>query len=316
MIDLKDNLILVTGGAGAIGSNLVKSLHQKGAKIIILDNLSSGTEDNLKGISDIQLVKDSITNEAILEKIFSKPINYVFHLAASFANQKSIEDPLTDLDTNIIGTLKLLQQSVKLKNLRFVYASSSCVYGNVEGVISEETVLSPETPYAISKLTGESYTSFFNRYYKLPTVILRYFNSYGPGEYPGEYRNVIPNFFNLALQNLHLKITGTGEEKRSFTFVDDVVETTIKAALTKEAIGECFNVGSLNETKIKDLAKKINDLTGNKAGIEFEERRKWDSILRRLPNCQKAERVLNHQAKISLDEGLKKTYQWFLSTKK
>ena len=317
MADFKNNLILVTGGAGAIGSNLVKKLHQEGAKIIVIDDLSSGCKENIAGIPNVQLVKENITNNDALLKIFSQPINYVFHLAASFANQKSIESPLDDLDINVDGTLKLLQHSVKLKNLkRFIYASSSCVYGNVDGIIREETFLAPETPYAISKLAAEYYTLFFHKYYDLPIVILRYFNSYGPGEYPGKYRNVIPNFFKLAINGFPLTITGTGEEIRTFTFVKDIVEGTIKAALKEEAIGECFDIGSDKETKMKDLAEKINSLVKNKAGITFIEKRKWDSIFRRVSSCEKAKRIIDFQPGINLNDGLKQTREWFLSLKK
>jgi len=317
MKNFKNTFILVTGGAGAIGSNLVKELHRRGAKLIVLDDLSSGYEDNIVDIKGIRLIKDSISNDASLKKIFSNPVDYVFHLAANFANQKSIEDPLGDLDTNVIGTLKILQHLIKAKGLkRFIYVSSSCVYGNAGGVTAEEAELQPQTPYAISKLAAENYVRFFHKYYGLPAVILRYFNSYGPGEYPGKYRNVIPNFFKTAMSGFPLLITGTGEEKRSFIFVDDIVDATIKAVLKKEAIGECFNIGSDNEIKIKDLAKKINALTNNKAGIKLIERRKWDMIFRRIPDCKKAKKILDFNPKITLEKGLGITYKWFLNLKK
>ena len=308
----KDSLILVTGGAGSIGCNLVRRLHQEEAKVIVVDELSSGFEENIAGIPHVRLVKACITNDNILVDVFNQPINYIFHLAANFANQKSIEYPLVDLDTNIIGTLKLLRHSTKLKELRrFVHISSSCVYGHTDGVISEETPLAPDTPYAISKLASEHYARFFYDYYKLPVVILRYFNSYGPGEHPGKYRNVIPNFFNQAIEGLPLPITGTGEETRTFTFVSDVVDGTIKAALEENAIGECFNISSDNETKIMDLAEKINALTGNKAKVKFTDRREWDLLLRRVASYDKATKILCYQPLVSLDEGLKLTYAWF-----
>ncbi len=315
-MDFKNSLILVTGGAGSIGCNLVIKLHQEKAKIIVLDDLSSGFKDNIAGISDVQLVKASITDKKTLIDIFNQPINYIFHLAACFANQKSVEHPLDDLDTNITGTLKLLQHSTRLRGLqRFVHISSSCVYGKAACEISEETPPSPDTPYAISKLASEHYARFFYNFYRLPVVILRYFNSYGPGERPGKYRNVIPNFFNRAMNGLPLIITGTGEETRTFTFVGDVVDGTIKAALEKNAIGECFNISSDKETKIKDLAERINALTGNKVGIKFTDRRKWDSLSRRSASYDKAIKMLGYQPVVSLDEGLKLTYDWFRQRK-
>lgn len=317
MTNFQNTLVLVTGGAGAIGSNLVRELHRKGAKIIVLDDLSSGCKDNIANIKGVQFIEGSITNDIILEKIFLNPINYIFHLAASFANQRSVENPLGDLDINLAGTLKLLQYSTKVKNFnRFVYASSSCVYGNSVGIITEESSLQPETPYAISKMAAENYVRFFYKYYGLPTVILRYFNSYGPGEYPGKYRNVIPNFFDSAILGSPLLITGTGEETRCFTFVDDIVDGTIRSALKEEAVGGCFNIGSENEIKIKDLAERINSLTNNKAEIKFIEKRKWDTIFRRISSCEKAQKILDYNPKITFEEGLKITHDWFLNLKK
>lgn len=312
-----NKLVLVTGGAGSIGSNLVARLAEEKAQIIILDDLSSGFEDNIPLSSDIQIMIGSVTDDEILDAAFSQPIDFIFHLAASFANQKSIENPLEDLEANITGTVKLLQHSIKLNNPpTFVYASSSCVYGPNEGVITEETALTPYTPYAISKLAAEHYVRFFYDYYTLPITILRYFNTYGPGERPGKYRNVIPNFFKLAMEGLPLPITGTGKEARTFTFVSDAINATINAALMERAIGECFNISSDNEIKIKNLAQKINALTENKAGIRMEEQRKWDSISRRLANYKKAERILGYQPKINIDEGLRRTYEWLLELKK
>ena len=316
-MNFENSLILVTGGAGSIGSNLVKRLHQEGAKIIVLDNLSSGSEDNIAGIPDIQLARESITSDDILSEIFSQPINYVFHLAASFANQKSIEHPLEDLEANIIGTLKLLQHSTKLKKLsRFIFTSSSCIYGHSGGMTTEETVPAPDTPYAVSKLAGENYARFFYNYNGLPVVILRYFNCYGPGEYPGMYRNVIPNFLKLAIEGQPLPITGTGEESRIFTYVSDVVDGTVRAALAEIAIGEYFNITSANEIKIKDLAEKINALTGNKAGVRYTEKRNWDSVSRRFASHGKAKKLLGYNPAVSLDKGLHSTYTWLLGLKK
>ncbi len=312
-----NKLVLVTGGAGSIGSNLVRRLVEEKAQVIVLDDLSSGFEDNIPLSSDIQIVIGSVTDDEVLKAVFSQPIDFIFHLAASFANQKSIETPLEDLETNITGTVKLLQHSIKLKKLpRFVYASSSCVYGHSEGVIIEETALAPYTPYAISKLTAERYVRFFHNYYALPITILRYFNTYGPGERPGKYRNVIPNFFRLAMEGLPLPLTGTGKETRTFTFVSDAISATINAALVEHAIGECFNIASDNESGIKDVAQKINALAGNKAGMKMEEKRKWDLVSRRVANHKKAKRILGYEPKINLDEGLERTYEWFLELSK
>jgi len=317
MMDFKNALVLVTGGAGSIGTNLVKKLHQNGAKIIILDNLTEGHLENIVGIPDVEFIKGDITDDKLLNPIFERPINYIFHLAASFANERSIESPIDDLNTNIIGTIKLLEYALKLKDLkRFVLVSSSCIYGNRDEILTEELLPDPETPYAISKLSSEYYGLFFHNYYRLPVTILRYFNSYGPGEHPGKYRNVIPNFFNIAMAGKPLPITGTGEEIRSFVYVDDVIEGTILASLNNDAVGECFNISSENKVKIKDLADKINTLTGNKSGVVYSPPRSWDSIKNRCPSYSKANRVLNYKPKINIDEGLSNTYQWFQKLKK
>jgi nucleoside-diphosphate-sugar epimerase len=149
----------------------------------------------------------------------------------------------------------------------------------------------------------------------LPVTTLRYFNVYGPGERPGKYRNVIPNFFKWAMDGIPLPITGTGSETRTFTFVTDVIDATLRAALNEDAIGECFNISSDNEIQIIDLADKINNLTGNKAVIRYAERRKWDSIKRRSASYEKAKRILGYQPWVNIDEGLKLTYDWFLELK-
>lgn len=311
-----NSLVLVTGGAGAIGSNLVEALISQNADVIILDDLSSGYEDNIPKTDRVQFIKGNIVDNAILNHVFSQPISYIFHLAALFANQNSVEHPLKDLETNAIGTLKLLEYSTRLKSLRrFVHISSSCVYGHTDGVISEDTPLNPDTPYAISKVASEHYVTFYCKYYELPVTTLRYFNVYGPGEHPGKYRNVIPNFFKWAMDGMPLPITGTGNETRTFTFVTDVTDATLRAALNEYAIRECFNISSDSEIQIIDLANKINNLTGNKAGVRYVERRKWDFVKKRTAIYEKAKRILGYQPTIDIDEGLKRTYAWFLQVR-
>ena len=302
--------ILITGGAGFIGSNLAKRLSASN-KIIVVDNLSEGHEENLAGLKNIEFVKEDIRNEEFIFKLFEqKKFDYVFHLAASFANQKSIEFPTQDLEINGFATLKLLEAAQKNGLKRFVYASSSCVYGQVGEPMREEMKPAPETPYAITKLLGEYYTNFFFNYYKLPTAIVRYFNVYGPNEYPGKYRNVIPNFFAKALASQPLPVMGDGSDSRDFTFVDDAVEGTILAAEKQTAIGQTFNIGSGVETRIIELAKLVNKIAGNKKGIQFVPKRGWDKVTRRVADVSKAKKLLDFQAKTSLEAGLRKTFNW------
>lgn len=256
-------------------------------------------------------MQGSIVDEEVLAQAFSEPLHYIFHFAALFANQNSVDNPEKDLKTNALGTLKLLEYAIQSKALkRFVYASSSCVYGMTEGILTEASVPKPATPYAVSKLAGEHYVGFFYRLYGFPTTIIRYFNVYGPGERPGRYRNVIPNFIDLALRKQPLPITGDGKETREFVFVGDVIEGTLRAATSEKAIGEVLNMGSGEETKIIDLANKVNQLVDNRAGIVFTARRNWDGIRRRTTAVDKMRRLLEYVPTTSLDEGLGRTVSW------
>jgi nucleoside-diphosphate-sugar epimerase len=304
---------LVTGGAGAIGSRLVDALSttKKDHNIIVLDNLSSGFVENVPKRDNVKFIQGDITSEDVLKTVFSNRIETVFHLAANFANQNSVDFPEKDLMVNGFGTLKLLEYSVENKISKFIYSSSSCVYGNKSDPLSEDIVdYSLDTPYGITKLLGERYVTFFNEHYSLPTVILRYFNSYGPGEYPGKYRNVIPNFFYNAIKGKPLTITGTGVETRDFNYVDNAVCGTINASEVEGAVGETFNIGSGKETKIVEIAEAINCITNNSSGIKFVERRNWDSIITRVSSIDKARKILSYSTQINLEEGLNKTYKW------
>ena len=174
-----------------------------------------------------------------------------------------------------------------------------------------DTSMQLYTPYQVTKMLGELYTNYFHNLYNLPIVNARFFNSYGPGEVPGQYRNVIPNFFYWAMHGKPLPITGTGDETRDFTYVGDIVNGLLAMAYYKDAVGEAINLGAGREIKIKDLAQWVNELTGNKAGIVFKERRDWDKKNRLLSCIDKAKRILNYEPKMDFKEGLKKVYQWF-----
>jgi nucleoside-diphosphate-sugar epimerase len=304
--------ILVTGGAGAIGSNLVRFFSNYKCKIAVIDDLSSGDQRNLPELKNIIFKKASILDDKALEEIFSESINYVFHLAAHFANQNSVDHPREDLLVNTLGTLKLLQYSQKAPLERFVYTSSSCVYGDgTKKKLTEDLVTKLETPYAISKLAGEEYVHFFNRQYRLPTTVVRYFNAYGPGDPPGKYRNVIPNFFLRAMRRQPLVITGTGEEKRDFTFMDDIVRGTLLTLTTEQAIGHVYNVGSGRAVTIKKLAGLINEIAANPAGVKFTPRRKWDTIKVRLASIDKSLKHTGYMPQVRLEDGLSRTWEWF-----
>ena len=311
--------VLVTGGCGCIGSNLVrKLLRAEPDLIVVLDDLSASFEWNLPKDSKIQFIHGSVLDEEKLKRAFSFRPDYVFHLAAHFANQNSVDHPETDLMVNGLGTLKTLQYAHLTGVERFVFASSGCsVYGSQAPLPLKEDFVSLhlDTPYQVHKLLGELYCNYFHNYYGLPVAIARYFNVYGPGEVPGKYRNVIPNFIWWAIHRQPLPITGTGEETRDFTFVEDIVDGTLRMGVVEEAVGEAVNLASETETRIIDLANWINELTGNDAGVVFKPRRDWDKVVRRRASIEKARKILGYEPKTDIKAGLKKTYQWIVENK-
>ena len=311
--------ILITGGAGCIGSNLTKALLKANPeRIIIIDDLSASYEWNIPKDPKVVFIHGSILDEEKMKRAFSYKPHYVFHLAAHFANQNSVDHPETDLLVNALGTLKTLQYANLVEVERFVFASSGCsVYGSQTPLPLREDFVSLhlDTPYQINKLVGELYCNYFNDYYGLPVAIARYFNVYGPGEVPGKYRNVIPNFIWWAMNKQPLPITGTGEETRDFTFVDDIIDGTLRMGFVKEAVGEAINLASGTETRIIDLANWINELTGNSAGIIFKPRRDWDKAVRRRASIEKAKKILGYQPKTDIKTGLERTYEWILKNK-
>jgi Nucleoside-diphosphate-sugar epimerases len=306
--------VLVTGGAGCIGSNLSRRLGEAGAHVIILDNLSSGYEWNIPLMENIEFIKGDILDDEILKRVYMEKPDYVFHLAAHFANQNSVDHPEEDLLVNGLGTLKVLEYAQLIGVERFIYSSSGCgVYGLDSKIpFKEDDIsISLHTPYQVTKLLGELYTNYFHNLYDLPIVNARFFNVYGPGEVPGKYRNVIPNFFYWAMNGQPLPITGDGTETRDWTFVDDIVNGLIAMGAREEAIGEAINLGSGKEHQVMEMATIINELTGNKAGIVYKPRRDWDAKTRLLSSIEKAKKLLDYEPRTTFKEGLEKTYQWF-----
>jgi nucleoside-diphosphate-sugar epimerase len=303
--------VLVTGGAGMIGSHLIDVLLARGCRVSVIDNLSSGYRDNIPDVPPDHFFPLDIAQEAHLDAVFERRFDVVFHLAANFANKNSVEHPERDLLTNGLGILHILDRCRRFGVQRFVYASSSCVYGNLHERMDETAAaFDPGTPYAMTKLLGEQYTRFYTTFHGLSTVILRYFNCYGPRERPGRYRNVIPNFLYTALNGRPLTITGNGEETRDFCYVSDIVRGTLLAAEQDDLSGEVFNLATGRPTRILDLAERINRLTGNPAGITLQGRRDWDHVIHRHPSIRKAETMLQYTAMTPLEEGLEQTLAW------
>ena len=310
-----DHSVLITGGAGCIGSNLAKALIKAEANVIILDDLSSAYEWNIPLSNRVSFVKGSILNDEMLKRVFKLKPDYVFHLAAHFANQNSVDNPETDLEINGLGILKMLEYAHIANVKRFVYSSSGCgVYGLESKLPFKEHDISVSlhTPYQVTKLLGELYTNYFHNLYGLPIVNARFLNVFGPGEVPGRYRNVIPNFMFWAMNKQTLPITGDGTETRDWTYVDDIVDGLLAMGIEEKAVGEAFNLGSGVEHKVIDMANLVNQITGNKAGIKFTSRRDWDVKTRLLSSIDKAHHVLGYQPHVKFENGVKEVHKWFL----
>jgi UDP-glucose 4-epimerase len=311
----RNKTVLITGGAGAIGSNLTRAVAQSGAKLVmVLDDLSSAVRWNVPALANVMFIEGSILDEVELKRVFFERPDVVFHLAALFANQNSIDHPETDLQVNGLGTLRLLQYSQLAGASRLVYASSGCsIYGsNAPLPLTEEFMsLHLSSPYQITKMLGELYCNFYQHHYELPVVKARFFNSYGPGEMPGQYRNVIPNFIYWAIRGEALPITGTGEETRDFTYVGDIVDGLLRAGYFETAVGQEFNLASGRETRIIDLAEMINAQVGSLGGISFTARRKWDTKSRLLASVDRAAKLIGYQPHTDFQTGLKNAIAWF-----
>jgi UDP-glucose 4-epimerase len=300
--------VLITGGAGAIGSNLAQDLCGRGNDVVVLDDLSSGHRDQVPEAA--RFIEGSITDDAAIAAAFDPAPDYVVHTAALFANQNSVDHPQDDLLVNGLGLVKVLERCRSASVRKVLFTSSSCVYGGKAVMREDDLDLKPDTPYAITKWLGERYIRYWAEFYGLNAVSVRLFNVYGPGERPGRYRNVIPNFFALALKGEPLTITGTGEETRDFTFVKDATAGMLGALTADTRRGDVFNLGSGKATTVLELATKINALTGNPAAIRFAPRRDWDHVPHRLCDNSHAGAVFGFRTTVALDEGLRETYRW------
>lgn len=303
---------VVTGGAGAIGSRLVRRLLDGGAsRVVVVDDLSSGYEWLLPRDARISFVKADVCALPSLRLNLREPL--VFHLAAFFANQNSVDHPLDDLHTNGKGTLTTLMWAAEQKARKVVYASAGCsIAGHgIDAPIHEDMPVSLhlDTPYQITKALGEFYCNYFDQHVR--TARCRFFNSYGPGEVPGPYRNVIPNFIWRALNNEPLVITGTGEETRDFIFVDDLVDGLLLAATQDAASGGAFNLGTGIQTDIATLAATIITACNSKSRVEFAPRRSWDHSMRRRADISRAQSVLGFSPQMRIGEGIRRTVEWF-----
>jgi UDP-glucose 4-epimerase len=315
--------ILITGGAGYIGSNLVDTLMAQGHEVFAVDNLSTGQIGNIQHLLDqerFHFVNDTILNETLMDRIIAQ-VDQVYHLAAVVGVKYVVEDPLHGIYTNVKGTEVVLEKAYKYWR-RTVIASSSEVYGkSVDVPLDEEAdrLLGPTTvarwSYSMAKAIDEHFAfAYANK--GLPVSVVRYFNSYGPRLDPKGYGSVIAKFVTQARLGRPLTVFDNGQQTRCFTYVDDTVRGTILAGTVPGAVGKVFNIGSDRETSIADLARLIGQLTSshseivhvpyrNVFGENFEETR------RRVPDVRRAERILGFRAETPLEEGLQKTIEWF-----
>jgi len=310
--------MVVTGGAGFIGSHVAQKLAKRGYQVIIIDDLSTGKKENIeelisgsltREVREIQFVQGSITDLPLLKKLF-QGVDCVFHLAAIPSVPRSLENPLACHEVNITGTLNVLLTAKDNGVKKVIYASSSSVYGDTPTLPKTESMLTtPQSPYAVAKLCGEYYCQVFEQVYHLPTVCLRYFNVYGPRQDPdSEYAAVIPKFIRRALDGNPPIIFGDGEQTRDFTYVKDAVQATILA--TETEVTGVYNVGSGNRVTINELAKLALGLIGSHFEPIYQEPRPGD-IRHSLADISKI-KVLGYNPNYSLREGLKETISYWL----
>lgn len=312
---MKDKCVIVTGGAGFIGSNLVFAL-EKNNTVKVIDNLSTGYHKNIKDLinnNQIEFIKGTITNLNFLKKTF-KDADYVFHLAAISSVPRSIIDPIKCNKVNIEGTLNVLMAARDNNVKKVIYSSSSSVYGDTPTLPKKEEMKPcPLSPYAVGKLTSEYYCQVFTNVYGLSTICLRYFNIYGPRQDKlSEYAAVIPKFITLISNNKSPIIFGDGKQTRDFTYVEDAVNANILAAKSKET--GVFNIAYGKRISINDLAKIIMKITGKKLKPVYKESRPGD-ILHSLADILKAKQKLGYLPKIPIEKGLEETIKWFLKQK-
>jgi len=303
--------VIVTGGAGFIGSHLAESLADRGYHVIILDDLSTGKMANVEPLlkkTNVELVRGSITDLSLLQKLF-QGVNYVFHQAAISDVPRSIENPLASHEVNTTGTSNVLLAARDNGVKKVIYASSSAIYGDSPILPNKEDMLpNPQSPYAVTKLAGEYYCRMFHQVYALPTVCLRYFNVYGPRQSStSQYAAVIPRFIREVSQGNPPIIFGDGEQTRDFTFVKDTVVATIMAA-ESDATG-IFNIGGGEKVSINRLAELIIGLVGNSVEPIHEEPRAGD-IRHSLADISQL-RTFGYEPNFSLEEGLRKTTRSF-----
>ncbi|MBW7917926.1 MAG: SDR family oxidoreductase [Anaerolineales bacterium] len=301
--------VLVTGGAGFIGSHIVRGLLERGDRVRVLDNFSTGKRGNLDGL-DVEIVEADLRDASRLTEA-CRGVETVFHQAAFVSVPQSMQEPLDCFDVNVTGTASLLEAARKHGVKRVVFASSAAVYGDSDAYpLSEETPLHPLSPYAASKRVDEIYGQLYTASFGVEVVGLRYFNVYGPRQRPdSQYAAAVPIFIRRLLDNKPVTIFGDGGQTRDLIFVGDVVRANLAAAAHPSAPGGVFNICTGNETRILDLVEILQDLFPSAPAPEFAAPRAGD-IYRSIGSPQKAAETIGFRAEVSLTDGLMKTAEW------
>lgn len=308
---------LVTGGAGFIGSNLVETLLEKDSFVRVLDNLSTGKMENIKsflGNKQFEFIEGDIRDVNMCQKA-CKDIDFVLHQAALGSVPRSIKDPVTTNDVNVGGTLNMLIAARDNKVKRFVFASSSSVYGDEKRLPKKEgRVGVPLSPYAVSKKTNELYARNFYELYGLETIGLRYFNVFGRRQDPDSpYAAVIPIFIKNILNNRVSTINGDGEQTRDFTYIDNVVDANLKACFAKKAAcGKVFNIANGDRISVNSLYKKICELLKRQTNMVYGPTRAGD-VKDSNADIKRANRYLNYSPLLSFDKGLESAVEWYVN---
>ena len=299
---------LVTGGAGFIGSNIVRLLTERGHSVTVLDNLSSGYCSNLDSYPQIRFINGDVRDEDAVRQAVNG-VDVIFHLAASVGNKRSIEHPIDDSGINVIGTLRVLEAARQARVRKVVYSSSAGIFGELKTLpIREDHPIEPDSPYGVSKLAAEKMVLTYGRLYNFEAVCLRYFNVFGINQRYDAYGNVIPIFAHQMLRGLPVTIFGDGEQTRDFVNVQDVAEANYKAAMTGGVSG-AFNIGSATRVTINQLVDLIAEVSGLRPVIEHGPQRKGD-VRDSMADISAAHAALGYRPTVTLREGLMDYMQW------
>ncbi len=303
---------VVTGGAGFIGSNTVDELVRRGHGVVVLDDLSSGKEENLAEIRNkITLIKGSITDIEVVRKAMHEA-EYVLHLAARTSVPKSVKDPIETNRINIDGTLNVLVAARDAKVKRIVFAASSSAYGETPTLPKVENMEpQPISPYGVTKFVGELYAQTFGRCYGLENVSLRYFNIFGPRQEPGSpYSGVLAKFCAAFLEDRQPVIFGDGEQTRDFTYVENAVQANLLACEAPNASGKVFNVGVGGRFSLNHTIALLNKISGKKLEAKYEPPRDGD-IRDSQADISQARDLLGYEPQVAFEEGLERTLEWY-----